>query len=477
MFFDIVVARSYPERIIGKNGTLPWSLPEDLAHFKTLTRGGVVILGRRTWESLPGRRPLPDRIHVVVSKTLTLPQGEGDTSSPGPGSGPGPSPSPGPNVLVARSFQEALSRVADSGRPVFVIGGASLYMEALASPWCRRVVETVVHTTVPCALGDTIVRFPDIPPTLYTKTNAGAPMVSATGLSYEIHTWTRRRPLLWWIDKSCYESEWLTDVCLKDTATYEVQPALAVIPNAIIISNQLHQYHTLLNLYESTGTPFSLIHLSDEYLDDDTHAYSMKQCRQVFRNYLHPYHLKNPKVLTFGIGFRNGMRGAGLDSLRPYIWSFAGYIKKSDRSLICSLFQSFQPNKIHETTGFNQGILPPDQYGALLRQSHFVLCPVGNCSIDTFRLYEALEAGAIPITLYTNVNQPFVRFISHYWGTLFGTQDLPFIISHSWEENVRLLRDTVLHPDRLNQLKERARVFWATYCADLRNQFTKKLNS
>ena len=55
--------------VIGKDGTMPWHLPEDLAHFKRLTLGCPVIMGRKTWDSLPERfRPLPGRINIVITR-------------------------------------------------------------------------------------------------------------------------------------------------------------------------------------------------------------------------------------------------------------------------------------------------------------------------------------------------------------------------------------------------------------------------
>ena len=55
--------------VIGRGGTIPWRLPEDMAHFRELTMGHPVIMGRRTWESLPDRfRPLPGRRNVVVTR-------------------------------------------------------------------------------------------------------------------------------------------------------------------------------------------------------------------------------------------------------------------------------------------------------------------------------------------------------------------------------------------------------------------------
>lgn len=67
----LIVARAR-NGAIGKNGTLPWHIPEDLKFFKRETLGGALIMGRRTWESLPFR-PLKDRLNLVVTSTLDLP--------------------------------------------------------------------------------------------------------------------------------------------------------------------------------------------------------------------------------------------------------------------------------------------------------------------------------------------------------------------------------------------------------------------
>ncbi len=94
--------------VIGRDGDLPWRLPDDLAHFKRLTSGHAVVMGRRTWESIG--RPLPKRTNLVVSRTLTPPEG----------------------VRVAPSLDAALAAARESGASrAFVIGGAALYAESL----------------------------------------------------------------------------------------------------------------------------------------------------------------------------------------------------------------------------------------------------------------------------------------------------------------------------------------------------------
>ena len=114
-----LVAAVAANGIIGVNGDLPWRLPEDLAHFKRLTLGHPVVMGRRTWESLKG--PLPGRENVVVTRT------------------------PGyeaPGAAVAGSLEAALALCL--GEPVaFVIGGSRLFAESL--PIAAGLVMTEIH--------------------------------------------------------------------------------------------------------------------------------------------------------------------------------------------------------------------------------------------------------------------------------------------------------------------------------------------
>lgn len=93
--------------MIGNDGRLPWRLPDDLKHFRALTSGHAVIMGRRTWESIG--RPLPDRQNIVVSRRHRF------TAT---------------GCAVAHSLQEAIDLAAMTG-PVFVIGGEALYRDAL----------------------------------------------------------------------------------------------------------------------------------------------------------------------------------------------------------------------------------------------------------------------------------------------------------------------------------------------------------
>jgi dihydrofolate reductase len=102
-----LVAAVASNGIIGAKGELPWRLPEDLKHFKRLTMGHPIIMGRRTWESLKG--PLPGRENIVVTRNKGY---------------------QAPGAAVANSLEGALALCA--GEPVaFVIGGSTLFEESL----------------------------------------------------------------------------------------------------------------------------------------------------------------------------------------------------------------------------------------------------------------------------------------------------------------------------------------------------------
>ena len=117
---------------IGKNNDLLWHLPEDMKRFKQLTTGNTVIMGKRTWESLP-RRPLPNRKNVVITDIA------GETF---------------PGAVTAYSIEDAVEQCS-SDREVFIIGGGSIYRQFL--DYADKIYLTVVHTTID---GDTT--FPEL---------------------------------------------------------------------------------------------------------------------------------------------------------------------------------------------------------------------------------------------------------------------------------------------------------------------------
>ncbi len=117
---------------IGRNNDLLWYIPEDLERFKRLTYGKTVIMGKKTWESLP-RKPLPGRKNIVISDS------PGDRIE---------------NAVTAFSIEDALDK-SGQGEEIFIIGGASIYRQFM--PYAGRLYLTHVHMNKPAD-----VFFPEI---------------------------------------------------------------------------------------------------------------------------------------------------------------------------------------------------------------------------------------------------------------------------------------------------------------------------
>ena len=140
---------------------MPWHLPEDLRHFRDRTGADPVVMGRRTWESLPERfRPLPGRHNIVVTRQT-------DSSAPG--------------ATIAHSLEEAIAAAGDNPT-IWVIGGGELYRQAL--PLADRIELTEIDLDTP---GDTLA------PALDTTWHGepGPWLGSTTGIRYRFTTLTR----------------------------------------------------------------------------------------------------------------------------------------------------------------------------------------------------------------------------------------------------------------------------------------------
>lgn len=148
--------------IIGRDGGMPWHLPEDLAHFKRITHGHPVIMGRKTWDSLPPRfRPLPGRSNIVLTRQT-------DWQAPG--------------ATRAAGLDEALTACADVER-IWIIGGAQVFEQAMS----RADLLAVTRVDARYA-GDTRA------PTIGTdwQRAQSTPCTTASGVQLHFETWLRR---------------------------------------------------------------------------------------------------------------------------------------------------------------------------------------------------------------------------------------------------------------------------------------------
>ena len=118
----IIIAAMTKNRVIGIDNRLPWHLPDDLKHFKKLTLNSAIIMGRKTWESLPGL--LPDRRHIVISRNPEyIAQG----------------------AETVTSLEQAISLVAEN-TPAFIVGGGNVYQQAISL--AKKMFITIVDAEI-----------------------------------------------------------------------------------------------------------------------------------------------------------------------------------------------------------------------------------------------------------------------------------------------------------------------------------------
>ena len=157
----IIVARS-KNGVIGKDGDLPWHLPEDLKRFKSLTTDHAIIMGRKTWDSIG--RPLPNRQNIVISRDATK-KFEGATLAP---------------------TLDAALEIVEPHRSPFIIGGSEIYRLAL------DVTQAIEMTLIDAEVdGDTF--FPDLNPNDWEEIKRSLQLDEKTQLRYAFITYQRKQ--------------------------------------------------------------------------------------------------------------------------------------------------------------------------------------------------------------------------------------------------------------------------------------------
>jgi dihydrofolate reductase len=150
--------------VIGVRGDLPWHLPEDLAHFKAVTAGSTVIMGRKTWDSLPARfRPLPGRRNIVITRQTEWTADGADTVT---------------------SIGDALA-LADGGRSAWVIGGAQIFDAVIDHAHRLEITEIRARFS-----GDTVA------PTIgagWAQTTSSGWLTAKSGLAYKFTGYDKER--------------------------------------------------------------------------------------------------------------------------------------------------------------------------------------------------------------------------------------------------------------------------------------------
>jgi hypothetical protein len=285
-------------------------------------------------------------------------------------------------------------------------------------------------------------------------------------------------------DETEWESDWLQEICgpTWDHLEHVHDPHLALLPReeAILVfhmksGERARQIVAYLSRYEQSNVPFGLVHLSDEFYSSDYRPYEFSMCRWVWRNYWHPA-LALPKVRVFALGFKKGFAAAPAEDAKAHPWCFAGNLKHRhpDRAHALRVFLPGLPQGrcvLEDGDSFSNRItgLDTPAYRDMLATSWFALSPPGNVNMDSFRIYEALEAGAIPVVTATTQQQSYAP---SYWHRIFdGMGPLPFVVEDTWEHCLATVQRLLESHVELEGMQSRCCEFWQEYKKDLRTRW------
>lgn len=211
----------------------------------------------------------------------------------------------------------------------------------------------------------------------------------------------------------------------------------------------------ILTVFQQAGRQIILLHLSDEFGRDNIQVYNSPAVKHVFRNYWRPN--LDAKVTVMPLGYVKG-RGGSVDTPtfveREHVWSFVGSADRPGRREALEVLTPLQPAEVHvKQTWSSPALLEADAYKALLKKSKFVPCMKGSAALESFRLYEALEHGAIPF---------YVPSESHQCGDeyreLFGSH--PLLAVPSWKEAPQFLKALADKPEIMETHRQTCVNWW-----------------
>lgn len=239
----------------------------------------------------------------------------------------------------------------------------------------------------------------------------------------------------------------------------------------------------ILRAWSDAGATFRILHLSDEHVapehQDPLVAYTLKGCHSVLRNYIRA-DIPEPaqdKVSVIPLGYRwspriaDDMRVAEHTPqvpFREHHWSFFGTNWNGRAEALAPLLEcKLHGNyKLLENWNDPSGLTREEYLGAML-DSVFVPCPDGN-NPETFRFYEALQAGCIPLVVKTKRNEAWFNWVSKH---------LPLITNTSWQECIRIMVSLLTKPETLEIYRGQVLKAWAEWKGLLREQASQWLLS
>jgi GR25 family glycosyltransferase involved in LPS biosynthesis len=275
-----------------------------------------------------------------------------------------------------------------------------------------------------------------------------------------------------------YEYEWLMDLFGRPSAVTldKIRPDAPPPTDAPIVILQRPWVDIatgMLEKWDSFGAKFSILHLSDEFGTDDLAAYSLAGCEKVLRFY---QRAETPKATTIPLGFHWTLAEGSKNMLtltprlpfRSLTWSFFGTDWNGRGQQLKPLYDISGRYDCQLFNSWNDpGALPKDKYISTLLDTVFVPCPDG-INAETFRFYEALECGCIPLLVRTDANATWVDSVCE------NLQILPF---SSWTEAAKVVEHLMKEKTMLEAYRTKVLQGWIDWRLRLQTETMAWLSS
>jgi hypothetical protein len=251
--------------------------------------------------------------------------------------------------------------------------------------------------------------------------------------------------------RECKEVQELMDV---NVMKRQVPILLYLNPHGKDMSQSLK---VILDIYQSVGKKLMILHMSDEFARNDISMYDHPAVQAVYRNYWRPG-LGN-KVRVFPLGPAKGRSAHGLPASptfaeRANLWSFAGSMDRPTRSTALDALREVKPHREQTMEKWGDRLaLESEAYCEMLRNTQFVPCMKGSAALESFRMYEALEHGAIPFYIPSE-SQNCADEIQAMYGSS------PILSIPSWKEASSVLPTLASNPSVMEEHRQKLQTWW-----------------
>ena len=229
----------------------------------------------------------------------------------------------------------------------------------------------------------------------------------------------------------------------------------------IIVDSSIERKNELYSKLKLICSKIFLIHLGDEFGSHDVSSI-YENCNYIWRGFCSNKYFDNKKISCLPIGYKSGISFIQQESKRKYKWAFVGTPHKSSRHDLLFQLADIEPSFMHKTKKFDEKIIEVDEMSKIFSTTDFIPCPNGFAHPETYRLYEALECGCIPI----------VEKAYQYYDRLYP--DNPFVKIEKWVDAKNIINK--LSDKEIKKKREECIIWWNEYKNNLQKSIKNKIN-